>query len=474
MYRPRLLGQSLRGFTHARTCRRTYITDADVESARRYCLTQLQNSDYDAHLIRRFVPSPVQDTYAALRTLNLELVRLPELVSNPTIGSFRMKFWQESIDNTFAGRPPREPICILLHKGLQDLEARDGNSTKKSIKFWISRLIKTREKHMTNRPFANLASLEEYAENTYSTLMYATLASLPLRSMHVDHLASHIGKACGIAAVLRGIPVLAAPPPPVNTPSGQVPAVREPALLLPLDAMAEAGVKEEEVFRQGPNAPGLQDAVFQVATRANDHLITAREMLKRLKAGEDPGHEFEHQGEAEHLYTEGSDTLREIRQGFGVLLEAIPSAQYLQRLEQADFNPFAVKTAGWKLPWNVITKMLYELIAIVRPGSLSEVKEIAQTVGSLVLKNGGVVRGLANWGVFSLPKPISVHQMKHTHGHYFVMRYDAASKVHQDVRNTLRLEPRMIRAAHVKLGDGKLESLARFGPPKWKTTGSEA
>ncbi|RGP61771.1 phytoene synthetase/ ribosomal protein s6 [Fusarium sporotrichioides] len=468
MYRPRILGQGLRGFTHAQTCRRTYITDADVESARRYCLTQLQNSDYDAHLIRRFVPSPVQDTYAVLRTLNLELVRLPELVSNPTIGAFRMKFWQESIDNTFAGRPPREPICILLHKCLQDLEARDGGSTKKSIKFWISRLIKTREKHMSNRPFATLSSLEEYAENTYSTLMYATLASLPLRSMHVDHLASHIGKACGITAILRGIPVLAAPPPPVNTPSGQVPPVREPAILLPLDAMAEAGVKEEEVFRQGPNAPGLQDAVFQVATRANDHLITAREMLKRLKAGEDPGHEFEHQGEGEHLYGEGSDTVNEIRQGFGVLLEAIPSAQYLQRLEQADFNPFAVKTA------DAVTKMLYELIAIVRPGSLSEVKEIAQTVGSLVLKNGGVVRGLANWGVFSLPKPISVHQMKHTHGHYFVMRYDAAAKVHHDVRNTLRLEPRMIRAAHVKLGDGKLASLARFGPPKWKTTGSEA
>ncbi|KAF5664151.1 phytoene synthetase ribosomal s6 [Fusarium heterosporum] len=482
MYRPRLLGQGLRSFAYVRTCRRTYITDAEVESARRYCLTQLQNSDYDAHLIRRFVPSPVQDTYAALRALNLELVRLPELVSNPTIGAFRMKFWQESIDNTFAGRPPREPICILLHKCLQDLEARDGNSSKKSIKFWISRLIRTREKHMTNRPFGDLASLEEYAENTYSTLMYATLASLPLRSMHVDHLASHVGKACGITAVLRGISVLAAPPPPVNTPSGQIPAGREPALLLPLDAMAEAGVKEEEVFRQGPNAPGLQDAVFKVATRANDHLITAREMLKRLKAGEDPGHEFEHQGEAEHFYSEESDTLKEIRQGFGVLLEAIPSAQ--DRMANPRHPKFEIRQKFinssddyldvTNLAVDAIIKMLYELIAIVRPGSLLEVKEIAQTVGSLVLKNGGVVRGLANWGVFSLPKPISVHQMKHTHGHYFVMRYDAASKVHQDVRNTLRLEPRMIRAAHVKLGDGKLETLARFGPPKWKTTGSEA
>ncbi|KAI5457612.1 Squalene/phytoene synthase [Mariannaea sp. PMI_226] len=357
MHRPKLLGSGIQGLARARayglSARRSYITDADVESARRYCYTQLQNSDYDAHLIRRFVPSPVQDTYAALRTLNLELVRLPELVSNPTIGALRMRFWQESLDNTFDGRPPREPICILLHKTLQDLEARAGAATKKSIKFWISRLVKTREKHMTNRPYASLASLEEYAENTYSTLMYATLASLPLRSMDVDHLASHIGKACGIVAVLRGIPVLAAPPPPTQNPSGQEAPPREPAILLPLDIMAEAGVKEEEVYREGPNATGLQDAVFKVATRANDHLITAREMLKRLKAGEDPGHEFEHHGEGEHFYSEESNTMSEIQQGFGVLLEAIPAQQYLGRLENANFDPFAVKSGGWKLPWSI-------------------------------------------------------------------------------------------------------------------------
>lgn len=265
-----------------------------------------------------------------------------------------MKFWQESIDNTFAGRPPREPVCLLLYKALQDLEARAGTTTKKSIKFWVSRLVKTREKHMGNRPYGSLANLEDYAENTYSTIMYATLASMPLRSMHVDHLASHIGKACGIVATLRGIPVLAAPSPPVRTPSGaEAPNTREPALLLPLDMMAEAGVKEEEVFRQGPNAPGLQDAVFKVATRANDHLITARQMLKQLKAGEGPGHEFEHQGEPQHVYEEETDTLREIRQGFGVLLEAVPAAQYLENLEKADFDPFAVKSGGWKLPWKV-------------------------------------------------------------------------------------------------------------------------
>ncbi|UKZ53015.1 hypothetical protein TrVGV298_006802 [Trichoderma virens] len=473
MHRPRTLGNGLKRLVPALRSRRSYVTEADVESARRYCLRQLH--DYDAHLIRRFMPPPVQDTYAALRALNLELVRLPEMVSNPTIGVMRMKFWHDSIDKTFAGQPPREPICILLHQGLQQLEQRAGGSTTKSIKFWVSRLIRTRERHMDNRPFATLASLEDYAEHTYSTMLYATLASMPLRSMHVDHLASHIGKACGIVAVLRGVPVLAAPAQPVQTPSGVETPSRNQALLLPLDILAEEGVKEEQVFRQGPNAPGLQDAIFRVATRANDHLITAREMLKRLKAGQDPGHDFEHQGEGEHQYDDESDTARDVRRGFGVLLEAVPAAQWLLNLEKANFDPFAVKSSGCSCINNpAVAKMLYELIAIVRPGNLTEVKEIAQTVGSLVLKNGGVIRGLSNWGVFSLPKPISIHQMKHTHGHYFVMRYDSSPRVHHDVRSTLRLEPRMIRAAHVKLGDGKLETVSRFGPPKWRTQGSEA
>ncbi|KAJ3479585.1 hypothetical protein NLG97_g8288 [Lecanicillium saksenae] len=119
--------------------------------------------------------------------------------------------------------------------------------------------------------------------------------------------------------------------------------------------MAETGVKEEEVFRQGPNAPGLQDAIFKVATRANDHLITAREMLKRLRAGEDAGHDFEHQGEGAHVYdvAEETDRARDLRFGFRVLLEAAPATYFLERLEKANFDPFAVKPAGWRLPWRV-------------------------------------------------------------------------------------------------------------------------
>ncbi|TVY29412.1 37S ribosomal protein, mitochondrial [Lachnellula hyalina] len=113
--------------------------------------------------------------------------------------------------------------------------------------------------------------------------------------------------------------------------------------------------------------------------------------------------------------------------------------------------------------------MLYELIAVVRPGNLAEVKEIARTAGSLILRSGGTIRGLNNWGVFNLPKKTRKHQAQYTNGHYFVMRFDASSKIQDDVRMTLGLDPRMIKFSSVKLGDGTLESLSRIsGNVEWK------
>ncbi|KAH9992020.1 Squalene/phytoene synthase [Xylariaceae sp. FL0662B] len=345
---PKALSQSLR---------RCYVTDADVDKARQYCVEQLRQSDYDSYLIRNLLPKSRQDAYDVFRAFNLELVRLPELVSNPTIGQLRMQFWRDAVKNTFAGKPPKEPIMVLLHKVLSDLRETAPDSNPNSIKFWLSRIINTREKYMDNRPFTNLASLEEYAENTYSTLMYSTLAALPVQSMHMDHLASHIGKACGIVAVLRGIPVLAAPSPPVKSPSGtDVGRGRNPVLLLPLDVMAETGLKEEELYRQGPRANGFEDAVFTVATRAHDHLITAGEMLKNLHAGQSPGHEYEHQDEEQHVYSQTTlgddDITQDLYRGFSVLLEAIPAGDYLIRLQAQDFDPFTVKSS-WKLPWRL-------------------------------------------------------------------------------------------------------------------------
>lgn len=275
----------------------------------------------------------------------------------------RMQFWRDIVTKSLAGSPPKEPVAILLAKAAEDLYNRTDSKARLS-KNWFLRVISTREQYLSNPPYPNLAALESYAENTYSTLLYLTLSALPLASVTADHLASHIGKATGIAAVLRGLPLVAFPPPQTHSTSNSglgssLRGIRQGTVLLPLDVMAEAGVKEEDVLRQGSSAPGLRDAVFTVATRANDHLITAREMLTNLRSRGDLGHEFEHQNDEGHQYSmqqlnAGSRAqLEDAERAFGVLMPAIATQSWLERLQKHDFDIFApdLRTTDWRLPW---------------------------------------------------------------------------------------------------------------------------
>lgn len=356
------------------------ITDADVNAARSYCSNLLQwairsvpvrtaqvltisrKFDSPSYILQTFIPPSTRDAYLSTRALNIELARIPDLVSNPTVGSLRMQFWRDNLTRTFVDTPPKEPVAILLHYVLALLQSRHPGMSTSVMKGWFMKIINAREQYMDNRPYTSMDALEAYAENTYSTLLYLTLAALPLHSMEVDHVASHIGKATGIAAVLRGLPLIAFPPPPNHHSNnaafgaalGDNTGRRQGAIVLPLDVMAEAGVKEEEILRQGASAPGLKDAIFTVATRANDHLITAREMLRNLQQGKDTGHKFEHEGEEGHQYVESkSNSKSDLERGFGVLMQGVPTRLWLERLEKHDFDIFnpELRAREWKLPW---------------------------------------------------------------------------------------------------------------------------
>ena len=260
-----------------------------------------------------------------------------------------------------------------------DLSNRTSRPAAGLSKSWFLRLLAAREKYLTNTPFPTLDALESYAEHTYSTLLYLTLQSLPVTSLVADHVASHIGKAAGIAAVLRGIPLLAFPG-PANTHSNSnvqglgegLAAARvrqgQGVVRLPLDVMAETGLKEEDVFRRGVEAEGFREAVFKVATRASDHLITARSMVANLRKGGGVGHEFEYKGEEERVgyvgeYDGDGDEgegdgagrmgLDDVERGFGVFMHAVPTQLWLQRLQRVDFDVFReeMRRGEWKLPW---------------------------------------------------------------------------------------------------------------------------
>ncbi|KAF8249657.1 hypothetical protein K440DRAFT_543080, partial [Wilcoxina mikolae CBS 423.85] len=264
-------------------------------------------NDHSSHLLTPFQHPRARDAHIAIRAFNINVASIDSQVSNVTVGNMRMQFWRDTIASVFQGHPPAQPIAVLLHKVLSVDQAPLSKS-------FFLKVISARDQYLGSLPFASLDALEKYAESTYGSLHYLSLEAVNQHNPTLDHIGSHIGKATGIAAVLRGIPLIAT--------SGTG------AVVLPLDVCAEFNLRQEDVLRQGGNAPGLRDAVFKVATLANDHLITARKML----------------GDA------GKDATGV---AFATFLPAVSTSLYLERLEKVDFDPFnpSLQRKPWNLPW---------------------------------------------------------------------------------------------------------------------------
>lgn len=125
-------------------------------------------------------------------------------------------------------------------------------------------------------------------------------------------------------------------------------------MVIPAEITAKHGVNQEEVFRWIPGKPpvkGLDDAVFEFATLANDHLLTAREMLK------DKSGSFRVPSVAMPVFASGVSERDPCmyRFQFRTRCLQIPIASYLGRLEKANFDAFnaGLQLRDWRLPWRI-------------------------------------------------------------------------------------------------------------------------
>ncbi|TNY19059.1 hypothetical protein DMC30DRAFT_401452, partial [Rhodotorula diobovata] len=254
--------------------------------------------------------------------------------------------------------------------------------------YHLARLVAARENNFLNPTFHSLQDLADYSAGTQASLLYLLLqataagaAPAPIAvgagagnmrhatpfehtghehdpvepgsvqslkeadDLTLDHAASHLAVAVTIATLVRSIPHHASKR--VNVIPLEVGA---PAPFLALSpslsacsrprtrsrprvscAAARHGLQEEALFRYGPEAQGLQDAVAQLAGIAEAELRTARECFQ--------------------------GTTGVPKRAVPVFLSATPARSYLDRLSSSkvDYNPFSTALQGryWKLPFQV-------------------------------------------------------------------------------------------------------------------------
>lgn len=240
---------------------RTAATRED-EYCSKYCMGLVEKYDYENYLSTLLLPKGLRPAAFALRAFNVEVSRsVGAQISEPQIAKLRLKFWYDSIDKCFD--PEGSQSYVKDQPVLRELSRTIG--TRKLNKMYLRRLVTARDR-APNKAFETLRELEEYADQTCSSLLHLLVELSDVKNLQVDHAASHLGKAQGIAMLLRAIPHTG----------------RQQAVCVPLEVLIKHGVSQERILRSDRNDKGVEECIFEVAGMANTHLKLTRQMMPQV------------------------------------------------------------------------------------------------------------------------------------------------------------------------------------------------
>jgi len=74
---------------------------------------RLQREDEDRWLSSRYAPDEAREKLVTLYAFNLELAKVRTIVSEPGLGAIRFQWWRDAIEETGAGKPPRQHDVVL-------------------------------------------------------------------------------------------------------------------------------------------------------------------------------------------------------------------------------------------------------------------------------------------------------------------------------------------------------------------------
>jgi phytoene/squalene synthetase len=205
----------------------------------------IRKADFDRYLAALFAPALVRPRLFALYAFNYEVAKTAETVSQPTLGLIRLQWWRDAIAELYAGRTRNHPTVRALS------EVIIAHNLPRAL---FEELIAARENDLERAPFADIASLEAYADATSGHVMRLSLRILGAGDQF-DGAAREAGIAYALTGLLRALPYHAA----------------QRRLMLPLAAVRPLDLSMEDIFarRAGPN---ISQLIGTIAALARGHL----------------------------------------------------------------------------------------------------------------------------------------------------------------------------------------------------------
>jgi phytoene synthase len=207
----------------------------------------VRSADPDRYFAALFAPPPMRPLLFALYAFNHEVARVAETVREPMLGAIRLEWWRETVEGAASGQPRNHDVA----RGLAALfEAKTPPLAG------FEAIIAARSFDASAETFANLAALENHLDATGGGIMRLAAGILGGDAALVRPAAL----AYGLAGLLRSLPFHNA----------------RHKLYMPLDLLEAVGLTPEIFFTLDERDPRRGALVRQLALRARDHFLAAR------------------------------------------------------------------------------------------------------------------------------------------------------------------------------------------------------
>jgi phytoene synthase len=220
----------------------------------------VREGDPDRYLATLFAPSSARDDLFAVYALNVELARIGERVSEPSLGEIKLQWWRDALARAGTGEATASPVADAIGSLLQ----RHPGAAEP-----VRRMIDAREFDVAIKIMPDMAALDAYLDATAGSLFVATVTIGGGDSNSLKSLCQGAGRAYGLTGLMRSLPVHAA--------RGRCD--------LPEDLLRRHGTSAEEILA-GKASPGLASVLAELSGKAQTSLEQAERKLAELPARE--------------------------------------------------------------------------------------------------------------------------------------------------------------------------------------------
>jgi len=211
-------------------------------------------ADPDRYFATLFAPAPKRPFLFALYAFNAEVARIAESVREPMLGAIRLEWWRETAEAAAKGSARNHDVARALVALFAERPAMLAD---------FEALVAARAFDSSADRFADFAALEAYVDATSGAVMRLAAQILEGPPIIAETL-REAGLAYGLTGLLRALPF----------------HNERHKLYLPLDLLSALDVTPEAFFHLEPGEPRRASAVRQVALKARDHFMAARQAPK--------------------------------------------------------------------------------------------------------------------------------------------------------------------------------------------------